>query len=114
MIRRLLIALLPAFALAATPAAAGPAWTFCVASALGSKDVWITGPLFTSTDRDKLEDQFKSLLERQGHSRIVAQCPSPSEDKPAVVNAQTKAEEFNRKLGSTLHGVSAREFPPRP
>jgi hypothetical protein len=111
MIRCALIVLL-SFA-AAAPAAASPAWTFCVASALGAKDVWITSLFLAPTDRERLEEAFKSLLERQGHSRVVAQCPQPSDDKIAVVNAQITAEEFNRKLGETLHSVSAREFPPR-
>jgi hypothetical protein len=111
MIRRVLIASFSI--LAAAPALASPAWTFCVASALGTKDVWITSPFFVSTDRERLEEEFKSHIERQGHSRIVAQCPQPSDDKVAVVNAQTAAEEYNRKLGAVLHGVPAREFPSR-
>jgi len=112
MIRRLLIALLPPFAFAA-PAAASPPWTFCVASALGSKDIWITSLFPAETGREKLEEELKALLERQGHQRVVAQCPQPTEDKVSAINAQTTAEEFNRKLGSVLHGVPAREFPPR-
>ncbi|HLW90521.1 MAG TPA: hypothetical protein VKS78_04365 [Roseiarcus sp.] len=96
------------------PAAAGPLWTFCVASALGSKDVWITDLFSAATNRDRLERELKSLLERRGHARIVAQCPEPTDDKVAVVNAQTTAEEFNRKLGSAMHSVPAQEFPGRP
>jgi len=42
-----------------------------------------------------------------------AQCPLPREDKTEAVNAQFEAEEFNRKLGATLHAVFAGEFPPR-
>jgi hypothetical protein len=95
------------------PAVASPLWTFCVASALGTKDVWITEVFPATPNRERLEAELKSLLEREGHSHIVAQCPAPSGDKVSVVNAQTTAEEFNRKLGSTLHGVSAREFPVR-
>jgi hypothetical protein len=112
MTRRALIFLLLAV-MTARPALASPAWTFCVASALGSKDVWITNLFATETKREQLETELKSLIERQGHARIVAQCPQPSDDKLYVFNAQTTAEEFNRKLGSTLHAVPQREFPPR-
>jgi hypothetical protein len=112
MIRRL-VSILLLSSMSGAQALAGPAWTFCVASALGTKDIWITGPFAATAKRERLEEDFKSLLERQGHSRIVAQCPQPSEDRVGVVNAQTTAEEFNRKLGSTLHGVPAHEFPPR-
>jgi hypothetical protein len=97
----------------AWPAAASPLWTFCVASTQGTKDVWITELFPATPNRERLEAELKGLLEREGHSHIVAQCPAPSDDKLSVVNAQTTAEEFNRKLGSTLHGVSAREFPLR-
>jgi len=92
------------------PAVAGPLWTFCVASASGTKDVWITELFPATPNRERLEAELKGLLEREGHSHIVAQCPAPSDDKVSVVNAQTTAEEFNRKLGATLHGVSARDF----
>jgi hypothetical protein len=112
-IRRVLTALFFSSMFATTPALAGSAWTFCVASALGSKDIWITSLFFAATDRERLETELKSLLERQGHSRIVAQCPEPSEDKVSVLDAQITAEEFNRKLGSVLHSLPAREFPPR-
>ena len=95
------------------PAAASSSWTFCVASALGSKDIWITGLFPAEINRERLEEEMKAFLERQGHQRIVAQCPQPTEDKVTALNAQTTAEEFNRKLGSVLHGVPAREFPPR-
>jgi hypothetical protein len=37
------------------------------------------------------------LLERESHARVVAQCPQPFDDRVAVVNSQTTAEEFNRK-----------------
>ena len=113
MIRRFPAALLAVLVCASNPAAAASAWTFCVAQAVGTKDVWITSVIFTPEGRQRLEDELKGLLERQGHSRIVAQCPQPSEDKVAAVNAQTTAEEFNRKLGSVLHVVPTREFPLR-
>jgi hypothetical protein len=97
----------------AWPAFAGPLWTFCVASALGTTDVWITELFPATPNRERLEAELKGLLERAGHSRIIAQCLTPSDDKVSVVNAQTTAEEFNRKLGSTLQGVPTREFPLR-
>jgi hypothetical protein len=96
-----------------TPAAAAERWTFCVASSLGAKDVWITEVFAAVADRERLETEFRDVLERQGSSRIVAQCPRPDADKTSVVNAQIAAEEFNRKLGGLLHAVSAQEFPPR-
>jgi hypothetical protein len=101
-----------AAALAATPAAA-ERWTYCVASMLGAKDVWITDVFPTGPDREQLEADLKALLERSGASRIVAQCPLPSDDKVSVVNAQIGAEAFNRKLGAALHAISAAEFPRR-
>jgi hypothetical protein len=42
-----------------------------------------------------------------------AQCPEPRADKTEAVNAEFEAEEFNQKLGATLHPVFAGEFPPR-
>ncbi len=110
---RLSIALSLLTFVAASPATAGERWTFCVASMLGAKDVWITEVFPAAADRERLETKFKDVLERQGSSRIVAQCPQPDADKTSVVNAQIAAEEFNRKLGSLLHAVSAQEFPPR-
>jgi hypothetical protein len=96
-----------------TPAFASSAWTFCVASALGSKDVWITNLFATETDRERLELELKSFIERQRRARIVAQCPQPSDDEVYVLNAQETAREFNRKLGAALHTVPLRDFPPR-
>ncbi len=110
---RLSIALMLLFFVAAPPVAAGDRWTFCVASVLGSKDVWISEVFPAGSDRERLEAEFKDVLERQGSSRIVAQCPQPSDDKTSVVNAQIVAEEFNQKLGASLHAVSAQEFPAR-
>ena len=100
-------------ALAAGPAAAAEHWTFCVASMLGAKDVWITDVFPAATDRERLEADLKAFLERRGSLRIVAQCPQPSDDKTSVVNAQIGAEDFNRKLGAALHAIAAQEFPRR-
>ena len=97
----------------ATPAAAVERWTFCVGWAPGVKDVWISDVFPAAFDRERLEVAYKNFLERQGAARAVAQCPLPSDDKTSVVNAQTSAEDFNRKLGATLHAVSTQEFPPR-
>jgi hypothetical protein len=99
--------------LAATPAAASERWTFCVASMLGAKDVWITEVFSAGPDRERLETNLKTLLERQGSAKIVAQCPQPNDDKTSVVNAQIGAEDFNRKLGAALHAVPPQDFPPR-
>jgi hypothetical protein len=98
---------LPAVALAQ------PRWTFCVASSKGGADVWITDVFASARDRERLESAFKAMLERMGAAGADAQCPLPREDKTEAVNAQFEAEEFNRKLGATLHAVLAGEFPPR-
>jgi hypothetical protein len=92
---------------------AAPRWTFCVASAQGARDVWITNVFAASASRQRLEAGLKRALERQGRKRVDAQCPQPSADKVAVVNAQTTAEEFNRKLGAVLHDLPARLLEPR-
>jgi hypothetical protein len=100
-------------ALAQSRAFADQRWTFCVASEIGTRDVWITNVFVAPVNRERLEMELTEVLERQGRSRVVAQCPQPSADKVAVVNAQTTAEEFNRKLGSVLHDLPAGDFPPR-
>ena len=91
---------------------AAPRWTFCVASSKSGADVWITDVFAAERDRVELEIAFKAMVERTG-ARADAQCPQPREDKTEAVNAQFEAEEFNRKLGATLHAVLAAEFPPR-
>jgi len=96
---------LPAVALAQ------PRWTFCVASSKNGADVWITDVFAASHDREQLESAFKAMLTRAGAVGADAQCPLPREDKTEAVNAQFKAEEFNRKLGATLHAAS--DFPLR-
>jgi len=97
---------LPAVALAQ------PRWTFCVAASKSGADVWITEVFAAERDREQLESAFKAMLERTG-ARADAQCPLPREDKTEAVNARFEAEEFNRKLGATLHAAPASEFPPR-
>src|SRR5271156_3942219 len=92
------ITLLLPLAFVSSRTLAGQSWTFCVASALATKDVWITEVITPSVDRERLEMELKNMLQRQRHSRVIAQCPQPSEDKIAVVNAQTTAEQFNSKL----------------
>jgi hypothetical protein len=109
----ILLTVFCSMALAQSQAFAEPKWTFCVASQLGVNDVWITEVFAAPVDRERLEMELKSVLERQGRARVDTQCPQPSADKVAVVNAQTMAEEFNRKLGSVLHDLPAHDFPPR-
>ena len=53
---------------------------------------------------------MQSTLKRREGERVLAQCPQPSSDKIAVVNAQTTAIEFNRKLGAILHVLSEDGF----
>ena len=101
-----IIVSLPALALAQ------PRWTFCVASSKSGADVWITDVFAAERDREQLESAFKAMLARTGRRGADAQCPMPREDKTEAVNAQFEAEEFNRKLGATLHAVR-RRFPPR-
>lgn len=50
------------------------------------------------------------MLRRQNGLPIVAQCPQPSDDKVAVVNAQTTAIALNRRLGGILHELTDRDF----
>jgi hypothetical protein len=96
------------------PAVANPAprWTFCVASSKNGADVWITSVFLAEQARERLESAFKAMVERSG-AGADAQCPLPRGDKTEAVNAQFEAEEFNRKLGATLHAVLTGEFPPR-
>jgi hypothetical protein len=99
-------------AIAAFPAMvhAQPRWTFCVASSKSGADVWITDVFVAERSRAELESAFRATLERSGAAGADAQCPQPREDKTEAVNAQFEAEEFNRKLGATLHAVSAGEL----
>jgi hypothetical protein len=92
---------------------AQPRWTFCVAASKNGADVWITDVFAASHGRAELESAFKAALARMGRAGADAQCPEPREDKTQVVNAEFEAEDFNRKLGATLHPVFAGEFPPR-
>lgn len=98
---------LPALALAE------PRWTFCVASSKNGVDVWITDVFAASRDRVELESAFRATLARLGAAGADAQCPQPREDKTEAVNAEFEAEEFNRKLGATLHPAPTSEFPAR-
>jgi hypothetical protein len=98
---------LPGLALAQTR------WTFCVAASKNGADVWITDVFTASHGRAELESAFKAVLARMGRAGADAQCPEPREDKTEAVNAEFEAEEFNRKLGATLHPAPASEFSPR-
>src|SRR6185437_14060471 len=98
---------LPALALAQ------PRWTFCGAASKSGADVWITGVFAAIGDRERLESAFNAALARMGRAGADAQCPEPRTDKTEAVNAEFEAEDFNRKLGATLHPVFAGEFPPR-
>jgi hypothetical protein len=114
--RRLLVrAVAGAFAsLSAAPAlcaaAADQQWTFCVASARGGDDVWVTDVFAAARGRERLEGEVKAYVARQGAARVDVQCPAPVADKMAAVNAQFAAAEFNCKLGHTLHEAPARDL----
>jgi len=90
-------------------ALAQPRWTFCVAASKSGADVWITDVFLAERNRVELESAFRAMLERKGAARPDTQCPLPVEDKTEAVNAEFEAEEFNRKLGATLHPAS--DFP---
>jgi hypothetical protein len=94
-------------------AAAPPRWTFCVAASKNGSDVWITDVFAAERDREQLESAFKAMLARLGASDADAQCPQPRGDKTEAVNAAFDAEEFNRKLGATLHVTPAGQLPQR-
>ena len=95
----------------AEPAQAG--WTFCIGESDGGNQIWITGVFPASHDRLRLESDFKAALRERGVADAIVQCPAPNADKTEVVNAQFTAAEFHRKLGDTLHSVTAPEFAPR-
>jgi hypothetical protein len=106
-------ALIVGLALLSSASEASELWTFCVASSPNSGEVWITHPFASSSDRRALETEMQTTLKRRQGERALAQCPEPSSDKVAVINAQTTAIEFNRKLGEVMHELPEDEFPPR-
>jgi len=105
------VVLAAALAFAPTSSVAQQKWTFCVASAPGGGEVWVTDPFASSSDRHALELALQTTLKLHAGERVSAQCPQPSSDKVGVVNAQTTAIAFNRKLGAILHAVPESEFP---
>ncbi len=107
------IGLLAIAACVPATAHAEPRWTFCVGSSKRGADVWVTEVFAAERSRVEIERAFKATLERSGAAGADVQCPEPRADKTDAVNAQFEAEEFNRKLGATLHAVSAGELPPR-
>jgi hypothetical protein len=109
--RGLLLWFFVAFAVGPSISEAATQWTFCVASEGETKNVWITQVFPAFEKRETLESELKAILEGAQLSHIDVQCPRPSDDKVAVINAQTAAAEFNRKLEMTLHEVPARDFP---
>jgi hypothetical protein len=60
-----------------------------------------------------LEAQMKRLLQQDGATRVVAQCPEPASDKLTAVNGQIDAEAYNKRLGNPLHAVPPQDFPLR-
>ena len=51
-------------------------WTFCVASAQGARDVWISDVFAVTASRQGLEAELKRALERQGHEAGRRAMPS--------------------------------------
>jgi hypothetical protein len=107
------IALIVGLSLFHSATDAAELWTFCVASSPGGGEVWITRPFASSGERRALETEMQTTLKQRQGERTLAQCPQPSSDKVAVVNAQTAAIEFNRKLGAVMHELPEDEFPLR-
>jgi hypothetical protein len=108
---RLPIVLAAALAFAPSASEAAQMWTFCVASAPGGGEVWITAPFASSSDRRALEAAMQTTLKRHEGERALAQCPQPSADKAAVVDAQQAAIALNRKHGAILHALPQQDFP---
>jgi hypothetical protein len=106
------VALIVGLSLLHSASDAAELWTFCVASSSNGGEVWITRPFASSSDRRALETEMQTTLKRRQGERTLAQCPQPSSDKVAVVNAQTTAIEFNRNLGAVMHELPEDEFPP--
>ncbi len=94
-------------------ACAAPRWTFCVASANGGAEIWLSDVFAAEGAREKIEGAFKVAVERLGATAANAQCPQPRDDRTVAVNAQIDAETFNRKMGLNLHSVPANDFPGR-
>jgi hypothetical protein len=92
---------------------AAPRWTFCVAAVNDGSEIWLSDVFEADANREKLEGAFKAAVERLGAAGANAQCPQPRHDRVVAVNAQIDAEDFNRKMGATLHAVTANEFPGR-
>jgi hypothetical protein len=110
---RPLLLVLIVLALTPVAAAADSRWTFCVASALPTRDVWISEVFATALDRERVEGEFKAAVIQTGAKRVVAQCPASKDDKTAAVNDRFGAVEFNRQLGADIREVSGQRFPPR-
>jgi hypothetical protein len=108
--RRILACVVLVLVAPALAAETGERWTFCVASALEGKDVWISDVFAATRDRERLEGELKVYLQQHGGFDVDVQCPAPKDDKTAVVNAQFSAAEFNRRLGNVLHEVAATVF----
>lgn len=89
------------------------AWTFCVAESAEGRGIWISSVFIAPRDRERLEADFTYYLKSRGVVRPIAQCPLAKDDKTEVVNAQTVAAEFHRKLGDELHEVTELEFEPK-
>jgi hypothetical protein len=110
---RPLLLVLIVLALTPVAAAADSRWTFCVASALPTRDVWISEVFATALDRERIEGEFKAAIIQTGARRVVAQCPAARDDKTEAINDRFGAVEFNRQLGADVRALSSQQFPPR-
>ena len=93
---------------------ASESWTFCVAESGDGHNTWITWVFRATKDRERLEADFKTYLERHDVPGAIVQCPAPKRapkgHKTAVLNAQLTAIKFHRKLGDTLQDAIIPEF----
>lgn len=71
---------------------------FCLAADYRSHVVYLTSVFQSGTDRDRLQKALAIILSRQGRSFDVVQCPMPL-DFAGAAEAQSAAEQFNRKSG---------------
>ena len=99
--------------LVALPAAAQPQsrWTFCVASAAGADQIFMSAVFVAAAPRARLESAFAATVARLGAAGATALCPNPRPDKDVVLDALSNAEKVDRERGATLRAVAASDFP---
>jgi len=106
------LAALAALALS-LPAAAQPLprWTFCVATAADSDEIFMSPVFAADGPRERLEGAFAKTVEKLGAAGASARCASPRADRAVALRALVGAEAVDRERGATLHAVAASDFP---